>query len=85
MKSYIVRIYRNERGDRRNFVGTVEEPDVGGKKAFTNLDELWGILNRVAKRTLRARGKANREPPSGKSIRQRDREKRSVRQAKENR
>jgi hypothetical protein len=45
LKNYIVRIYRVEREKQRKIVGVVEEPEIDGKKAFTNIDELWGILN----------------------------------------
>jgi hypothetical protein len=45
MKTYIVRIYRCEKNVPRSLVGVVEEVGVEGKKAFTNLDELWKILN----------------------------------------
>jgi hypothetical protein len=45
VKSYIVRIYRAEKGNPRKFVGTVEEPHSAGKMAFTDLHELWEILN----------------------------------------
>ena len=47
MKNYIVRIYRHEKDNPKKLVGLVEEPEVEGRKAFTNLDELWGILNPV--------------------------------------
>jgi len=43
---YIVRIYRHEKDRPRSIVGTVEEVGAEGKRAFTNLDELWKILNR---------------------------------------
>jgi hypothetical protein len=45
MESYIVRIYREEKKRHQNIVGIVEEVGVDEKKAFTNLDELWNILN----------------------------------------
>lgn len=45
LKSYIVRIYRQEQGNPGKLVGTVEEPPLTGKRAFTDLDELWEILN----------------------------------------
>ena len=45
MKSYIVRIYREREKDPRNLVGIVEEVGTEGRKAFTNLDELWAILD----------------------------------------
>jgi len=47
LKNYIVRIYRQEKNNPRKIVGVVEEPEIEGKRAFTNLDELWGILNPV--------------------------------------
>jgi len=45
LKSYIVRIYRHGEGKPGKFIGTVEEPHLKQKKAFTNFDELWEILN----------------------------------------
>lgn len=47
MESYIVRIYRFHRGNPRNLVGIVESVgDAEGiRRAFTNLDDLWNILN----------------------------------------
>ncbi len=42
---YIVRIYRFEKDKPKSIVGTVEEVGIEGKSAFTNLDELWKILN----------------------------------------
>jgi hypothetical protein len=45
MESYIIRIYRYENNNPRSFVGVVEEVGVPEKRAFTNLEELWNILN----------------------------------------
>ncbi len=48
MENYIVRIYRFEKDNPRHLVGIVEsvpEDKKRGKRAFTNLDELWEILN----------------------------------------
>jgi len=45
MTSYLVRIYRKAENNPRLLVGVVEEPGVTGKKAFSNLHELWDILN----------------------------------------
>ena len=45
MKDYVLRIYRRKKDDRRILVGVVEEVGVEGNKTFTNLDELWEILN----------------------------------------
>lgn len=47
MDSYLVRIYRREENNPKLLVGVVEEPGNNGKKAFSNLYELWGILNPV--------------------------------------
>ena len=47
MNSYLVRIYRRGEDNPRVLVGVVEEPGSNGKKAFTNLYELWEILNPV--------------------------------------
>jgi len=53
VESYVVRIYRSEKDKPRVLVGVVEEVGAQGKKAFTNLDELWEILN--PKKKARAR------------------------------
>ena len=45
MDSYIVRIYRQEKNNPRKLVGVVEEVGVKGKRAFTNIDDLWEILS----------------------------------------
>jgi len=47
LESYIVRIYRGEKDSPRNLVGIVEEVGLEEKRAFTNLDELWTILNSI--------------------------------------
>ena len=43
--NYIVRIYRFKKDDPRGLVGVVEEAGEKGKQVFTNLEELWEILN----------------------------------------
>jgi len=52
MESYLVRIYRREEDNPRLLVGVVEMPGENGKKAFSNLYELWDILNPI-KRALK--------------------------------
>jgi len=47
MISYLGRIYRRGENNPRVLVGLVEEPGVNGKKAFSNVYELWEILNPV--------------------------------------
>ena len=44
-KNYVVRIYRFDKNDPCHLVGLVEEVGLKGKKAFTNYDELWDIIN----------------------------------------
>jgi predicted transcriptional regulator YdeE len=46
--SYVVRVYRQEKDNPRKLVGVVEEVGVKGKRAFTNIDDLWVILNQDA-------------------------------------
>jgi hypothetical protein len=45
LKDYILRIQRRGDNDPRRLVGVAEEVGVEGNKAFSNLDELWSILN----------------------------------------
>jgi hypothetical protein len=47
LKSFVVRIYRFKKKKPRMLVGVVEEVGVKGRKAFTNLDELWEIFTTV--------------------------------------
>jgi len=47
VESYILRVYRGEKDNPRSFVGIVEEVGSEERKAFTNLDELWQILNSI--------------------------------------
>jgi hypothetical protein len=64
MESYIVRIYRFEKNNPRHLVGIVEsvEGDKRGKRAFTNLDDLWEILNsRMSETFLSQQEGATRE------------------------
>ena len=51
MKKYILSIYRGEKDNPRSLVGVVEEVGLKDKKAFTNLDELWEIINPVDRKT----------------------------------
>lgn len=55
MDNYIIRIYRQEKNNPDKLVGVLEKVGEEGKKsglrlgvrkqAFTNIDELWEILN----------------------------------------
>ena len=56
MESYIVRIYRQEKG-KEKLLGTVECPGADVKLAFTNQDELWDILVRPPRKGSAANGK----------------------------
>jgi hypothetical protein len=55
MNSYLVRIYRKADNNPRMLVGVVEEPGVKEKKAFSNLYELWDILNPMKGKQLNHR------------------------------
>jgi hypothetical protein len=56
LNTYIVRVYRNEEGNPHSLVGVVEEVGKKEKKAFTNLDDLWNILNSPREIIPRKRG-----------------------------
>jgi hypothetical protein len=70
MKSYVVRIYRDEKSCSGELLGTVERPGEDIKLAFTSFDELKHILgthavwnknfdlNEEKKRQLPGQGKA---------------------------
>ena len=47
MENFIIRIYRFEKNNPRGLVGIVEsvEGERREKRAFTNFDDLWEILN----------------------------------------
>jgi hypothetical protein len=45
MESFIIRLYRFEKDNPRALVGIVEIVGKKGRMAFTNMDELWDILN----------------------------------------
>lgn len=57
LANYIVRIYRYEKNRPVNLVGIVEEVGTKGKKAFTNLNELWDILSSSKEVKNQKRGK----------------------------
>ena len=42
---FIIRLYRFEKDNPRALVGIVEIVGKKGRMAFTNMDELWEILN----------------------------------------
>jgi hypothetical protein len=54
MENYIIRIYRFEKDNPRGLVGIVEsvEGESRGKRAFTNLEDLWKILNSQLSETV---------------------------------
>ena len=60
MESYVVRIYRCQRGAKRQLVGLVEAPRLAGSQGFTSVEQLWQILSEP-KLTLRT--KAQSKPP----------------------
>jgi len=68
MNSYLVRIYRRGEDNPRVLVGVVEEPGSNGKKAFTNLYELWEILNPVKRAP--AQPKRNKNSKHNRNMKQ---------------
>ena len=63
MENYIVRIYRFEKDNPRGLVGIVEsvEGERRGKKAFTNFDDLWEILNsQMLEADIRRQGRTDK-------------------------
>jgi hypothetical protein len=63
MTSYLVRIYRKADNNPRMLVGVVEEVGVKEKKAFSNLYELWDILNRVKKAATQLKKSKGQKTP----------------------
>ncbi len=45
MEDFIIRIYRFEKDNPRDFVGLVEKVGEKERIGFTTMDELWQILN----------------------------------------
>jgi len=61
----IIRIYRFKEDNPRHLVGVVQEVGAKGKKAFTNYDELWEILNAAGsfrRRVQRAKSLSHLNP-----------------------
>lgn len=65
MESYIVRIYRSEKDNPAGLVGIVEQVGRSDRLAFTNLEEMWEILN----------PKASKPRPDGKKKECREKQK----------
>ncbi len=57
VESYIIRIYRFQKDNPRHLVGIVEsvEGERRGRRAFTNFDDLWEILNSQISETIPSR------------------------------
>ena len=45
MKDFIIRIYRFEKDNPREFVGLVEKVGENERIGFTTMDQLWQIIN----------------------------------------
>lgn len=70
--TFIVRIYRYEKGDPRGLVGVVEEVGRGNRKAFTTFDGLQEIVGAILQTIAgRRKGRASRRGPGrgGESMR----------------
>ena len=59
MNSYLVRIYRKAENNPRMLVGVVEEVGMKEKRAFSNVHELWDILNPVRKERMLSKRNSN--------------------------
>ena len=72
METYIVRIYRMNKGGSEFVVGVVECPLRRGRKAFDNPGELWEILTgrRITTRKGAARSSGGKET-GGRTLRAR--------------
>lgn len=68
MNSYLVRIYRKAEDNPRVLVGVVEEVGAKEKKAFSNLYELWDILNPVKEDQTQL--KRNKNPKRNRNMKQ---------------
>jgi len=64
LKDYLIRIHRREKNNPQILVGVVEEVGVEGNKAFSNLDELWSILNPL-RQSVRVRRKVKNRKKTG--------------------
>ena len=63
MESYVVRVYRRRSGAKRQLVGVLEGSRLVGAQAFSNVEELWEILEgRGLSQAAKAR--ARRADPS---------------------
>jgi hypothetical protein len=69
MNCYVVRIYREEANNPHALIGIVEEVEKPGKQSFSNLDELWTILNPAGKQT---ENKKDKQGARGNSATSRD-------------
>ncbi len=59
MDSYLVRIYRKANNNPRLLVGVAEEVGVHEKRAFSNLYELWDILNPIKRTRMQSKRNNN--------------------------
>ena len=44
VESYVVRVYRQRSGAKRQLVGVLEGPRLVGAQTFSSVEELWEIL-----------------------------------------
>jgi hypothetical protein len=69
VNSYVIRVYRQEKNNPRLLVGTVEKVGQRGRSAFTNMDELWEIVDEGAGRA-KAKGAGVWERQKGRKPKQ---------------
>ncbi len=61
IETYIIRVYRRNRDDPRKIAGLVETVGKNEKKAFSNREELWDILEHEENRTKKDLKKVHKE------------------------
>jgi hypothetical protein len=69
MDTYIIRVYRFQKDNPRHLVGMVEsvKDNRREKMAFTNVDDLWEILNSQMSETTFPRRRNARQSGTGRA------------------
>ncbi|MEK6680395.1 MAG: PilZ domain-containing protein [Nitrospirota bacterium] len=60
MESYIIRIYRRDKHEPHNIIGTIEDVDVGGTRPFHNAEDIANILTGEGKNSKDKIGREKR-------------------------
>lgn len=60
MESYILRIYRRDKHEPHNIIGTIEDVDIGGTRPFHNAEDIASILTGEDKNSKDKSGREKR-------------------------